>query len=250
MNAKPRKAQRIPGVVLAKAQVGRPANGRGSRRPQRARSGGRSGAPAQAGSGNRAPAASQLLTPKNMQDTLKTVGNLRNMVKNWLNYLQQADKMLDTFYVTTGALKESGVLDKLIKFKGRNLTTEDFTNILAALLSSPLAEGFLKGSGGDRAEGGAAAQETAGSAQGSQAAPSASHPPAPPQQAPQAPQTPAGPAYAPPTYAPYAGPMQPYGTPQPMYGPPPYPYGYGPPPSPVPPPARPAPGSESGRASS
>jgi len=247
MNAKPHKAERIPGVALAKARVARPANGRGSRRNP-ARSGGRSGAPAQAKAGNKAPAPSQLLTPKNMQDTLKTVGNLRNMVKNWLNYLQQADKMLDTFYVTTGALKESGVLDKLLKFKGRNLTTEDFTNILAALLSSPLAEGFLKGSGGNSTDNGSA-QETGGSAQSPQSAPSAPNAAATMQQPPQAQQAP-GPMYAPPAYAPYAAPMQPYAAPQPMYGaPPPYPYAYGPPPSPVPPPTRPATGTDGGRAS-
>lgn len=247
MNAKPHKAERIPGVALAKARVARPANGRGSRKTP-ARSGGRSGAPAQAKAGNKAPAPSQLLTPKNMQDTLKTVGNLRNMVKNWLNYLQQADKMLDTFYVTTGALKESGVLDKLLKFKGRNLTTEDFTNILAALLSSPLAEGFLKGSGGNSGESGSA-HETAGSAQSAQSAPSAPNAAATMQQPPQAQQAP-GPTYAPPAYAPYAAPMQPYAAPQPMYGaPPPYPYAYGPPPSPVPPPTRPATGTDGGRAS-
>ncbi|AEJ45023.1 hypothetical protein [Alicyclobacillus acidocaldarius] len=247
MNAKPQKAERIPGVALAKAQASRPANGRGTRRAA-ARSGGRNSAPAQSKAGSKAPAPSQLLTPKNMQDTLKTVGNLRNMVKNWLNYLQQADKMLDTFYVTTGALKESGVLDKLIKFKGRNLTTEDFTNILAALLSSPLAEGFLKGSGGNSGNSGesASAHETAGSAQSAQSQPSAPNA-APMQQPPQAQQAP-GPAYAPPAYAPYAAPMQPYAAPQPMYGaPPPYPY-YGPPPAPVPPPTRPATGTDGGRA--
>lgn len=246
MNAKPRRAERIPGVALAKAQVGRAANGRGSRRANAPRSGGKSGASAQGRSGNRTPAPSQLLTPKNMQDTLKTVGNLRNMVKNWLNYLQQADKMLDTFYVTTGALKESGVLDKLLKFKGRNLTTEDFTNILAALLSSPLAENFFKGSG-DRAEASGQASEAQGSAQAPQTgpAPQPSAPQQPPQPAPQA----QGPVYAPPTYAPYAAPAQPYVSP-PMYAaPPPYPYGYGPPPSPVPPPPRPAPQADGGRAS-
>ncbi|SIS73247.1 hypothetical protein [Alicyclobacillus vulcanalis] len=247
MNAKPQKSRHIPGVALAKAQVTRPANGRGSRRPH-SRSGGRSGASAQAKSGAKPPATSQLLTPKNMQDTLKTVGNLRGMVKNWLNYLQQADKMLDTFYITTGALKESGVLDKLLKFKGRNLTTEDFTNILAALLSSPLAEGFLKGSGGNGNEN-SAAQEPAGAAQSAPAAPSPPNTmaPQPPQvqHAPQAQQAP-GPAYGPQPYAPYA-PAQPYAAP-PMYGAPPYPYAYGPPPSPVPPPTRPAAGTDGGRA--
>ncbi|WP_062308580.1 hypothetical protein [Alicyclobacillus sendaiensis] len=244
MNAKPQKAERIPGVALAKAQAARPANGRGTKRTP-ARSGGRNRAPTPSKAGNRAPAPSQILTPKNMQDTLKTVGNLRNMVKNWLNYLQQADRMLDTFYVTTGALKESGVLDKLIKFKGRNLTTEDFTNILAALLSSPLAEGFFKGAGGSGTGGDSgSAHETGGSAQSAQSAANAASPIQAPPQAPQPP----GPTYAPPGYSPYAAPVQPYAGQQPMYGaPPPYPY-YGPPPAPVPPPARPSTGADTGRA--
>lgn len=84
-----------------------------------------------------------------MQQTIKTVGNLRGMVKNWLGYLQQADKMLDTVFVTTGTLKESGVLDKLVKGRGKNLSTDDYTNILSALMSSPLASGFLKGGDDD-----------------------------------------------------------------------------------------------------
>ncbi|MCL6631960.1 MAG: hypothetical protein K6T63_04935 [Alicyclobacillus herbarius] len=91
---------------------------------------------------------SKLLSPKNLQESLKTVGTLRNFVKNGLNYLQQADRLLDTLYVTSNSLKESGVLEKIIKNRGRNLTTEDFTNILMALMNSPLGGQVLKGSGG------------------------------------------------------------------------------------------------------
>lgn len=105
---------------------------------------------------------SQLLSPKNLQESLKTVGNLRGTVKNWMRYLQQAEQMLDTFYVTSNSLKESGVLDKLVKYKGRNLTTEDFTSILVALMNSPIGGQIFKGSAaGDDSSGDSTEAQTA-----------------------------------------------------------------------------------------
>jgi hypothetical protein len=95
---------------------------------------------------------SQLLTPKNLQESLKTVVNLRSTVKNWLQYLNQADQMLDTLFITSSSLKESGVLEKLVKHKGKNLTTEDFTNILIAFMNSPLGGHLLKGAGGGQSQ--------------------------------------------------------------------------------------------------
>ncbi|TDY50133.1 hypothetical protein C7445_103178 [Alicyclobacillus sacchari] len=140
---------RLSDAVLAKTRstrtsTGPKGRGNGTRKTQPRPSQG--GSPSIANPSKKSPSLSQLLSPKNMQDTLKTVGNLRNTVKNWLNYLQQADKMLDTVYITTGTLKESGVLDKLLKHRGKNLTTEDFTSILAALMASPLGAGLLGGS--------------------------------------------------------------------------------------------------------
>ncbi|WP_188332332.1 hypothetical protein [Alicyclobacillus suci] len=129
---------------------------------------------------------SQLLSPKNVQETMKTVGNLRGMVKNWLGYLEQADKMLDTIFVTTNSLKESGVLDKLVKHRGKNLNTEDFTSILAALMSSPLAGGFFKGDDGDANE--STTQPAASPQQTAQ--PSAPQPPHPQSLPPGTPQRP------------------------------------------------------------
>ncbi|WP_245575855.1 hypothetical protein [Alicyclobacillus contaminans] len=93
----------------------------------------------------------KLLSPKNLQDTLKSVGNLRGTVKNWLQYLQQADQLLDTLYVASNSLKETGVLDKLVKHKGRNLNTEDFTNILMALMNTPVGAQLFKGGREDNA---------------------------------------------------------------------------------------------------
>ncbi|WAH36903.1 hypothetical protein [Alicyclobacillus dauci] len=146
------KRMKIDGVALTKSQVNRPtakkkrkpttSQNQGKKRSAQVQSGGTS-------SSQKKPSnLSKLLSPKNVQETVKTVGNLRGMVKNWLGYLQQADRVLDTVFVTTNSLKESGVLDKLVKNKGKNLSTEDFTSILGALMSSPIASGFLGGGGG------------------------------------------------------------------------------------------------------
>lgn len=94
---------------------------------------------------------SKLLTPENVQESIKGVGNLRKMVKSGLGYLQQADQVLETLYATSNSLRETGVLDKLIKQRGKNLSTEDFTNILMALMSSPIGGQLFKGSGGAEA---------------------------------------------------------------------------------------------------
>ncbi|MCL6636551.1 MAG: hypothetical protein K6T26_01270 [Alicyclobacillus sp.] len=87
---------------------------------------------------------SKLLNPKNLQDSLKAVNNLRTTVKHWLGYLQQADQLLDTLHSTTQQLRETGVLEKLVKHRGKNLTTEDYTNLLVALMNSPLGSQFMK----------------------------------------------------------------------------------------------------------
>jgi hypothetical protein len=91
-----------------------------------------------------AGALSRLFSAKNLQESLKSVGNLRTTVKNWLQYLQQADQILDTLHITSNSLRETGVLDKLVKHKGKNLSTEDFTNILIALMNTPLGAQLLK----------------------------------------------------------------------------------------------------------
>lgn len=91
---------------------------------------------------------SEWLSPKNIQESIKSVNNVRGIVKNCLNYLQQADQMLETFYVTSNSLRETGVLDKIVKSRGKNLTTEDFTGILAALMSSPLGGHLFKSMAG------------------------------------------------------------------------------------------------------
>lgn len=126
---------------------------RKNRRPPTARpkqSNGKKGLPAPSGSqksAKKSKSLSEFLTPKNIQQSIKTVGNLRGVVKNCLNYLQQADRMLETFYVTSNTLKESGVLEKIVKNRGKNLTTDDFTNVLIALMSSPMGGQLFKAMG-------------------------------------------------------------------------------------------------------
>ncbi|WP_052012196.1 hypothetical protein [Alicyclobacillus hesperidum] len=232
----PGPALRLPDAVLTKSRGPRSAAGSkgrssGPRKTQQRTSQG--GSSSVATPSKKSPSLSQLLSPKNMQDTLKTVGNLRNMVKNWLNYLQQADKMLDTVYVTTGTLKESGVLDKLLKHRGKNLTTEDFTSILAALMASPLGAGLLGGSNDNESN-----QATKANQQPVQAQPQQQPPQQPaqmyagaqpyqtPPPAPMYPQQNAAPGY-PNAYAPPGGYQAPvYGPAQP-YTPPPLPPGNG-----------------------
>jgi hypothetical protein len=129
-------------IQLAKSRTVRKKSGTVKRKPTAAAKPG-STLPAT----KKSTSLSQLLTPKNLQESLKTVVNLRTMVKNWLQYLNQADQVLDTLFITSSSLKESGVLEKLVKQKGKNLTTEDFTNILIAFMNSPLGGQFLKGVG-------------------------------------------------------------------------------------------------------
>lgn len=80
------------------------------------------------------------------------MGNLRTQVKKWMVYLQQADQVLDTIFVTGNSLRETGVLDKIVKQRGKNLSTEDFTNILVALMNSPAGSQLLKSIGGGSSE--------------------------------------------------------------------------------------------------
>ncbi|MBX5436119.1 MAG: hypothetical protein IRZ33_02760 [Alicyclobacillaceae bacterium] len=169
----------------------------------------------------------ELLSPKNLQDSLKAVGNLRTMVKNCLQYLQQADAMLDTLYTTSHTLRETGVLEKLVKQRGRNLTTEDFTNILVALMNSPLGSQFLRSMGGDKAAAGDDSNDSAaagGTAAGTPAGPG-------PQTPAQVPQAPAGAPAPAPSHQPRSGMSPPGQTPgaqtppgQTPPGYPPYPF--------------------------
>jgi hypothetical protein len=86
------------------------------------------------------------------KDPISAIENIRNFCKQCLKYIQQADKMVDTLFVTTHSLQESGVLQKLLKDKGKNLTTNDFTNILIALMNSPAGSDIIKRMGQNQLE--------------------------------------------------------------------------------------------------
>jgi hypothetical protein len=147
--------QRTPyhDIRVAKANVRRTAK----RQTKRARPGAKRNAglpavrqPGNPSTGKKEKAAKglgHLLSPKGIQETLKTVGSLRTSVKQWLQYLQQADQILDTIFITSSSLKETGVLEKIVKQKGKNLSTEDFTNILIALMNTPIGGQLLKSGG-------------------------------------------------------------------------------------------------------
>ena len=90
------------------------------------------------------PNWSKILSPKNMEESLTTISTLRNFCKKCIQYVQQADGLLDTLYVTTNSLQESGVLKKLSETKGKNLSSADLTTMLMALMNSPLGNSFFK----------------------------------------------------------------------------------------------------------
>lgn len=84
------------------------------------------------------------LSPKNIEESLGSIVSLRSFCKQCMKYVQQADTLLDTLFVTGNSLKESGVLSKLAESKGKNLNTSDFTNILMALMNSPMGNNIFK----------------------------------------------------------------------------------------------------------
>lgn len=108
----------------------------------------------------------KVLTPKNFQESMNSITSLRGFFKQVSKYVQQADNLLDTLFVTANSLQESGVLKKLAESKGKNLGTSDLTNILMALMNSPLGSNIFKRLGnGDDAKAQEPAQTQNGAAQ-------------------------------------------------------------------------------------
>lgn len=93
---------------------------------------------------NKQSKSSALPSPSGLL-SLDSINNLRTSAKQWLKYLQQADVFLDTLYSAGNSLNDTGVLQKIIQQKGKNLSTGDFTAILMALMNTPLADRFFKG---------------------------------------------------------------------------------------------------------
>jgi hypothetical protein len=143
--------RRPPAVQLAKAQMTKPKANKpvAKRKPPTLRETPKVPSKTTA---KKASGLAKLFSGDNISETVKTVGNLRGVVKNWVQYLNSADQMLDNLFVTTNSLRETGVLDKLVKQKGKNLNTDDYTNILMALMNSPIGGQMLKGLGGGKGE--------------------------------------------------------------------------------------------------
>ncbi|MBE3552363.1 MAG: hypothetical protein IMX06_05830 [Kyrpidia tusciae] len=89
------------------------------------------------------------LSPRFIQDSINSLGNLRKLTKQALQYVQQADTMIETLFSTANSLNESGILQKLIQHRGRNLSTADLAAILGALLNSPIGNRLFERIGGD-----------------------------------------------------------------------------------------------------
>ncbi|WP_200757832.1 hypothetical protein [Effusibacillus dendaii] len=77
--------------------------------------------------------------------SLSNLGNLSAMCKQCLKYLQQADVWLETINKASTSLNEAGLLQKLIKTKGKGLSTGDMASVLMAFMNTPLADQFFKG---------------------------------------------------------------------------------------------------------
>lgn len=180
---------------------------------------------------------SSLPSPSNLI-SLDSLNNLRKNAKQWLNYLQQADVFLDTIYSAGNQLNETGVLQKIIKQKGKNLSTGDFTAILMALMNTPLADRFFKGGKQESNSANTPSESQSGSAN-----PSTNESPSPAQLPPASSPGQPEPSEQPPSPAPGQNQSQqrpsPWGSPYPIpgYGQQPYPFpspGHGPHSSPYP----------------
>jgi hypothetical protein len=91
----------------------------------------------------------QLPSPKSptfLEDSLKSIGQLRSFCKQCMTYVQRADQMFDALHGVGSHLHQAGVLPKLMKGNIRELTTGDWAALLMAILNSPLS-GVLLGGG-------------------------------------------------------------------------------------------------------
>jgi hypothetical protein len=97
----------------------------------------------------------QLPSPKSptfYEDSLKTVGSLRNLAKSAMGYIQRADQLFDGLHGVGTQLHQAGVLPKLMQGKFKDLNTGEWGALLMALMNSPLSGMLLGGSGGGATE--------------------------------------------------------------------------------------------------
>ncbi|ASS73761.1 hypothetical protein CIG75_01415 [Tumebacillus algifaecis] len=96
----------------------------------------------------------QLPSPKSptfYEDSIKSMGQLRNFCKQCVTYMQRADTMFDALHGMGSNLHSAGVLPKLMKGNVKGLTTGEWASILMAFLNSPLSGALLGGGGGEGA---------------------------------------------------------------------------------------------------
>lgn len=97
----------------------------------------------------------QLPSPKSptfYEDSLKTVGSLRNLAKSAMGYIQRADQLFDGLHGVGTQLHEAGVLPKIMSGKFKELNTGEWGALLMALMNSPLSGMLLGGGGGGSSE--------------------------------------------------------------------------------------------------
>lgn len=97
----------------------------------------------------------QLPSPKSptfYEDSLKTVGSLRNLCRQCMGYIQRADQLFDSLHGVGSHLHESGVLPKIMSGKFKELNTGEWGALLMALMNSPLSGMLLGGGGNNEAE--------------------------------------------------------------------------------------------------
>jgi len=83
-------------------------------------------------------------SPTFYEDSLQTMTHLRAFCKQCVGYMQKADTLFGSLSGVGTSLHKAGVLPKLTQGKFKELTTGDWTQILMALMNSPLS-GFLLG---------------------------------------------------------------------------------------------------------
>ncbi|TCP57623.1 hypothetical protein EV586_10267 [Tumebacillus sp. BK434] len=105
----------------------------------------------------------QLPSPKSptfVEDSIKSIGQLRNFCKQCMGYMQRADQIFDGLHGVGSQLNSAGVLPKLMQGNVKELTTGEWAALLMALLNSPLS-GALLGGGGSGGGGGEGEQQAA-----------------------------------------------------------------------------------------
>ncbi|MCX7569664.1 hypothetical protein OS242_06780 [Tumebacillus sp. DT12] len=145
MGSRKRKKQKIHDITLVAADLKVPAKTKKKRPSRPAKP--RSKKPPLPG-GASFPSF-QLPSPKSptfYDDSVRAIANLRNLCKQCIGYVSRADQLFDGLHGVGSQLHQAGVLPKIAGGKFKDLTSNEWTAVLMALLNSPLS-GFLLGGG-------------------------------------------------------------------------------------------------------